>query len=80
MEWVRQPNRQRRFLEWLENHPVERQCLFHQESFRDLNKTQCAIRAAQAIFANDENPYNSHEVAIDPRPFAQSICNLIRLV
>ena len=80
VEWMRQPDKQNRLLEWLENHPRDRKCLFHEQGYRDFNKIECAIRAAQAIFANDENPYNSHGVRLDPRPFAQSIRNHIRLV
>ncbi|KAF5325528.1 hypothetical protein D9619_009879 [Psilocybe cf. subviscida] len=78
VEWTRHPTRQDRLLDWLQNHPLERQCLFNPKAGRHLTKATCLNMAAQTIFAQDENPANSVAVKADPTPFGCAIMSLIK--
>lgn len=78
IEWMKEPAKQDRLLDWLDNNPVERACLFLEPGKpSSLSRTKCAIKAAQYVFHNDENPKNGAGVMAQPVPFAASIIKLI---
>lgn len=79
MEWTKHPARQDRLLAWLNSHSVERDRLFDAKAVRHTTKKTCVNMAAQAIFAQDENPANVAAVKKDPTPFGSAIMSLIRV-
>lgn len=75
--------RQQRLLDWLDTHPEERAVLFSQRNQLNntpgsLNKTICAVRAAVAVFANDEDAAVQKEALADPAHFGIILGEIIR--
>ncbi|CAA7266273.1 unnamed protein product [Cyclocybe aegerita] len=80
ISWKKDPNRDLRLMDWLDQHPLQREIIFSnpgrgrgrgsRKPGAKMSKIQCCMQAAKDIFSVDTDPSIRQDVVKDPQHFA----------